>query len=235
MIVVLDASAVIELVLVTTPGVRIRRRLSDPGISTHSPDLVDLEVINVLRRYVNAKLVTMDRATQAVGILEDLDLRRHRHGPMLRRIWSWRSNLTAYDAAYVALAEVLNGPLPDHGCPSGERTETSRSRSRSSPTMTKRSIARAPDRRRAGRDAPRAVVREHRRRLTDSLTRAAQSFHSRNPDPVAMEGGSSGSLMTFSSWLSWFTRPLGGGVRPDLQRAAVTARRRLQHQPADVG
>ena len=111
MIVVLDASAVVELVLVTTPGVRIRRRLSDPGISMHSPELVDLEVINVLRRYVNAKLVTMDRATQAVGILEDLDLRRHRHGPMLRRIWSWRSNLTAYDAAYVALAEVLNGPL----------------------------------------------------------------------------------------------------------------------------
>ena len=63
--------------------------------------------------------------------------------------------------------------------------------------MTKRSIARIPDpdRRRAGPDAPRAVVRKHRRRLTDSLTRAAQSFHSRNPDPVAMEGGSSGSLM----------------------------------------
>ena len=59
MIVVLDASAVVELVLVTTPGVRIRRRLSDPGISMHSPELVDLEVINVLRRYVNAKLVTM--------------------------------------------------------------------------------------------------------------------------------------------------------------------------------
>ena len=111
MIVVLDASAVVELVLVTTPGVRIRQRLSDPGISMHGPELVDLEVINVLRRYVNAKLVTMDRATQAVGILEDLDLRRHRHGPMLGRIWSWRSNLTAYDAAYVALAEVLNGTL----------------------------------------------------------------------------------------------------------------------------
>ena len=53
--------------------------------------------------------------------------------------------------------------------------------------MAKRSFARAPDRRRAGPDAPRAVVHEHRRRLTDSLTKAAQSFHSRNPDPVAME------------------------------------------------
>ena len=111
MIVALDASAVVELVLATAPGARIRRCLSDPGISMHGPELADFEVINVLRRYVNAKLVTMKRAAQAVRILEDLDLRRHRHGPMLRRIWSWRFNLTAYDAAYVALAEILNGPL----------------------------------------------------------------------------------------------------------------------------
>lgn len=111
MLVVLDASAVVELVLVTVSGVRIRRRLPDPRISMHGPELVDLEVLNVLRRYVNARLVTMDRATAAVRTLDDLDLQRHRHRPMLRRIWSRRSNLTAYDAAYVALAEILNAPL----------------------------------------------------------------------------------------------------------------------------
>ena len=111
MIVVPDASAVVELVLATATGAGIRRRLSDPRVSMHGPELVDLEVLNVLRRYVNAKLVTMDRATQAFGILENLDLRRHRHRPILRRVWSWRSNLTAYDAVYVALAEILNGPL----------------------------------------------------------------------------------------------------------------------------
>ena len=43
--------------------------------------------------------------------MSELDLERHRHGPMLRRIWARRSNLTAYDAAYVALAEILDGPL----------------------------------------------------------------------------------------------------------------------------
>ena len=43
--------------------------------------------------------------------MSELDLERHRHGPMLRRIWERRSNLAAYDAAYVALAEILAGPL----------------------------------------------------------------------------------------------------------------------------
>ena len=106
-----DASAVVELVLVTAAGAGIRWHLSDLRTSMHGPELVDLEVLYVLRCYVNAKLVTMNRATQAIGILEDLDLRRHRHRPVLRRVRSWRSNLTAYDAVYVALAEVLNGPL----------------------------------------------------------------------------------------------------------------------------
>ena len=92
MIAVLDASAVVELVLGTRSGMEILGRVSDPQLSLHSPELVDIEVLSVLRRY-------------------DLDLRRHPHGPMLPRIWSWRYNLTAYDAAYVTLAEVLDAPL----------------------------------------------------------------------------------------------------------------------------
>ena len=110
-IAVLDASAVVELVLGTRTGAEIRRRLADPAISWHSPELVDLEVLNVIRRYVQANRVGLDRATAAVRSLSELDLRRHRHGPMLRRIWARRSNLTAYDAAYVTLAETLGGPL----------------------------------------------------------------------------------------------------------------------------
>ena len=53
----------------------------------------------------------IDRIAQAIDNLSDLDLRRHRHGPLLPRIWSWRYNLTAYAAAYVTLAEVLDAPL----------------------------------------------------------------------------------------------------------------------------
>lgn len=111
MIAVLDASAVVELVLGTYTGARLRHRLSDPRISLHSPELVDLEVLNVLRRFTRSETVTPDRIAAAVERLDELDLQRHRHGPMLRRIWSWRANLTTYDAAYVTLAEVLGGPL----------------------------------------------------------------------------------------------------------------------------
>ena len=108
---VLDASVVVELVLGTRAGARIRDRLLDPEISLHAPELLDLEVLNVLRRHVRAGTVAMNRAEAAVRRLDELDLQRHRHGPMLQRIWSWRANLTAYDAAYVALAEVVGGPL----------------------------------------------------------------------------------------------------------------------------
>ena len=108
---VLDASVVVELVLGTRIGARIRERLHDPRISLHGPELLDLEVLNVLRRYVRAGTVAADRAEAAVRRLDELDLQRHRHGPMLPRIWSWRANLTAYDAAYVALAEVVDCPV----------------------------------------------------------------------------------------------------------------------------
>ncbi|WP_423928213.1 type II toxin-antitoxin system VapC family toxin [Candidatus Palauibacter sp.] len=109
--VVLDASVVIELVLGTEPGVQIRDRVADPRISLHSPELVDLEVLNVLRRYERTGTVSPDRVAEAFRNLLDLDLVRHGHGVLLERVWARRRNLTAYDAAYVALAEILDAPL----------------------------------------------------------------------------------------------------------------------------
>ncbi len=102
---------VLELVLGTGIGTSVRRRLSDLRISLPSPELVDLEVLNVLRRYANAGTVAPARAAAALGRLNELDLRRHRHGPMRERIWAWRASLSAYDAAYVALAEIIDAPL----------------------------------------------------------------------------------------------------------------------------
>ena len=111
MIVVLDASAVVELVLGTRSGRQILHRVSDPKVSLRSPELVDLEVLNVLRRYEQRETVSHARADEAYRNLIDLDLKRHRHEPLLARIWSRRLNLTAYDAAYVTLAEILEAPL----------------------------------------------------------------------------------------------------------------------------
>ena len=111
MIAVLDASAVVELVLGTRSGMEILRRISDPQLSLHGPELVDIEVLGVLRRYELADMIPPDRVACAIDNLSDLDMRRHPHGPLLSRIWSWRYNLTSYDAAYVTLAEVLDAPL----------------------------------------------------------------------------------------------------------------------------
>ncbi|WP_420616240.1 type II toxin-antitoxin system VapC family toxin [Candidatus Palauibacter sp.] len=111
MVAVLDASAVVELVVGTRSGARIMQRISDPGISLHSPELLDLEVLHVLRRYERTGAVSSTRAGEAYRNLLDLDVRRHGHEPLLSRIWSRRHNLTAYDAAYVTLAEILDAPL----------------------------------------------------------------------------------------------------------------------------
>lgn len=111
MVAVLDASAVVELVVGTRSGARIMQRISDPGISLHSLELLDLEVLHVLRRYERTGAVSSTRAGEAYRNLLDLDVRRHGHEPLLSRIWSRRHNLTAYDAAYVTLAEILDAPL----------------------------------------------------------------------------------------------------------------------------
>ena len=111
MVAVLDASAVVELVLGTRSAAQIMQRISDPGISLHSPELLDLEVLHVLRRYERTGEVSSTRAGEAYRNFLDLDVQRHGHEPLLSRIWSRRHNLTAYDAAYVTLAEILDAPL----------------------------------------------------------------------------------------------------------------------------
>ena len=100
-----------ELVLGTRRGAGIMHRVSDPVTSLHSPELLDLEVLHVLRRYERTGAVSSTRTDEAYRNLLDLDVRRHGHEPLLSRIWSRRHNLTAYDAAYLTLAETLDAPL----------------------------------------------------------------------------------------------------------------------------
>jgi predicted nucleic acid-binding protein len=110
-LIVLDASALLELVLSTSAGKQLAQRLDSPRESLHAPHITDLEILNALRRELRAGRIDAVRATNALHFLANLDLERHSHEPMIRRIWELKDNLSAYDAAYVALAEILDCPL----------------------------------------------------------------------------------------------------------------------------
>lgn len=109
--IVLDTSAVIELLLNLPLGVAVRQRLADPDVQLHAPQLLPVEVVQVLRRRVAAGITTTDDASYALDALVDLDISLHDHVLLINRAWELRENITAYDAMYVALAELLDAPL----------------------------------------------------------------------------------------------------------------------------
>ena len=109
--IVVDASAVVEVLLQLGAAERVMERLFDAGDSLHAPELLDIEVAQVLRRYARAGDISSARGAEAVRDLAELPLTRHEHGPLLDRVWQLRNNLTAYDATYVALAEGLDAVL----------------------------------------------------------------------------------------------------------------------------
>ena len=77
----------------------------------HTPHLVDLEIVHTLRRLVQRKEITILRAEQAIDDLGQLVIARHGHEALRLRIWQLRDSHTAYDGAYIALAEALDAPL----------------------------------------------------------------------------------------------------------------------------
>ena len=109
--IVVDASALVDLALGSPRGRQVDARLRRVVGRPQAPHLLDVEVIQAMRRLVAAGAVTEDRARAGLEILARLPLDRHAHAPFADRIWALRGNLTAYDAAYVALAEGLDAPL----------------------------------------------------------------------------------------------------------------------------
>ncbi len=109
--IVLDASAAIDWLLQTPAGMRIEQRIYASRESLHSVHLLDLEVAQVLRRLVREDAVSAQRAEGVIADLRDLRITRYPHFVFLPRIWQLRHNLSAYDAAYVVLAEKLGAAL----------------------------------------------------------------------------------------------------------------------------
>jgi predicted nucleic acid-binding protein len=110
-VIVVDASVILEVLLVTAEAPAIETRLFAPGETLHAPHLIDVEVAQVLRRYTRSGELTAERGAEALTDLADFSLTRYPHTVLLPRIWELRENVSAYDAAYLALAEALAAPL----------------------------------------------------------------------------------------------------------------------------
>ncbi len=104
-----DTSALVEALAVRPYKPELVRRLA--GERLHAPHIVDVEFVQALRRLARHGELSVDRAIDARRDFELLSLIRYPHRPLLQRVWDLRDRLTAYDATFVALAELLEAPL----------------------------------------------------------------------------------------------------------------------------
>src|SRR3954449_1377050 len=110
---VVDASALAELILGRPAGELVGEHLASHGFALHAPHLLDVEVLSALRRLVSSGEATADRADEAIADLLDLPIERYPHDILVPRTWQLRENFSAYDASYIALAEaVADEPVP---------------------------------------------------------------------------------------------------------------------------
>lgn len=107
----LDASAmVLALSGKTETASALRARLA--GVRKHAPHLIDAEVGNVLRRHEREARLSPEEALLALRAARAVVDHRYPHvGPLAELAWTWRHNLSFYDALYVALAVLLDLPL----------------------------------------------------------------------------------------------------------------------------
>jgi predicted nucleic acid-binding protein len=109
--IIVDASAIVELLLQTNLGKRVGLRLFSSRTEACAPELLQVEVLQVLRRYRLSNELSEIRAAEALQDFHDLPILYYPHRPLLKRIWQLHQNFSAYDAAYLALAEAIGDEL----------------------------------------------------------------------------------------------------------------------------
>jgi predicted nucleic acid-binding protein len=102
-LIVVDSSAAIASLLNAGPA---RKALQDQQV--HVPHLIDAEVASGLRRLVATGRLGADDGWAALDTWRRLGVTRHPVAGLLPRVWQLRENVSAYDATYVALAEMLD-------------------------------------------------------------------------------------------------------------------------------
>jgi predicted nucleic acid-binding protein len=108
--IVVDASVLVRVLVQSgTDGDRARATVS--GHDLAAPELIDLEVASAIRRLVSTSAVSAGVAGRALDLLSTAPVTRYPHLPLVARAWELRENLTVYDAAYAALAELLDVTL----------------------------------------------------------------------------------------------------------------------------
>ena len=107
--IVIDASVVLEILERSDIGVELKNAVE--GLMLDAPHMIDIEVAHVLRRWARIGKMTEREAEGALAVFLGMPIRRHPHQQLLPDIWSLRHNLTAYDAAYLALARHLDAEL----------------------------------------------------------------------------------------------------------------------------
>ena len=109
--IVIDASALLELLLGTERAAPVAERALATDEWLHAPHLLDIEIAQAMRRLVHLKEISSSRAQQALDDCQGFVIERYPHQDLLPRIWQLRNSMTAYDGAYIALAEALSAPL----------------------------------------------------------------------------------------------------------------------------
>jgi predicted nucleic acid-binding protein len=106
---VIDASVAVEILLRSAVGQRAEASIAEAAL--FAPELIDAEVLAVLRREVLGSRLDEDRAREAVDDLREWDIDRLSHRGLVERAWYYRHNATAYDALYLAAADATGAAV----------------------------------------------------------------------------------------------------------------------------